>query len=310
MKKGVIYIIILNYNGYKDTIECVKSLRQVQDLEYKIIIIDNKSTNDSLTYIHQECSDCVIIENEDNLGFAGGNNVGFKYAIENNAEYILILNNDTVVDKMFLEELINAFEDEEIGLAVPKVYFDDSTIINAFGAEKGFLEGVRNVGENVSDSEAFSKDTFVTHVMGCCMLFKTEVIKRVGMFDERFFMYLEESDLCERINKLYKIKVIGKAKIWHKCGASTNIKNQKVNYFSRYYTRRNFLLYLDKNCQGFKKWLVKTILLLKDLVYITRNFKDKKYRMIIFKAWKDYSNKNFYRSDYIQNLLLSQKSNN
>jgi len=303
MIKPLVYIIVLNYNGYSDTIECIKSIRNIEGVIPQVVIVDNKSIDNSLKYLREECRDCTIIENEDNLGFAGGNNVGIKYALENNADFILILNNDTIVDSKFLLELLIGMEEKEVGVTAPKVYFHGTNIINSFGATKGKLEGVKNFAENIADSEEFNRDKYVTHVMGCCMLVRSEVFRNVGLFDDEFFMYLEESDLCERVVKYYKIKVLYKSKIWHKCGASTKKATIKINYFARYYTRRNFLLYLDKNTTASKALLIKGITLIKDIAYCFKYLQDKKYRMVIKEAWKDYISKNFYRSEKIQELL-------
>lgn len=307
MIRPLVYIVILNYNGYVDTIECVKSLREIENVVPKIVIVDNKSTDNSLYYLNKECNDCIIIENKENTGFAGGNNIGINYALEKNADYILILNNDTIVDSEFLVELLNGMKDTSVGVTSPKVYFYGTNIINSFGARKGSLEDVRNYAENELDSEKFDEDRYVSHVMGCCMLVKSEVFKEVGTFDERFFMYLEESDLCERIIKKYKIKVLHKAKIQHKCGASTKSATEEINYFARYYTRRNFLLFLDKNSNKLQGFLIKSIILFKDLLYCIKFIKDKKYRMVIGEAWKDYIKKSFYKSDKIQRLLRDSK---
>lgn len=302
MVKPLVYILVLNYNGAKDTIECINSLQKISYNNYKIVIIDNKSTDNSLCELEQFNSSCIFIKSEENLGYAGGNNLGIKYAMESKADYILILNNDTIVEKDFLSNIINSCEKDNVSVASPKVYFYDNKRINAFGASKDFLERVKNIGENKVDGVDYENDIYVKYIMGCCMLIKTDVIEDVGMFDDKFFMYLEETDLCERINKKYKIKVCASSKIYHKCGASTK-SSSKINYFTEYYFRRNLLYFLMKNCSLTKRIFIQFLIMIKDLVDVVNNSKDKKYRKILFLAWKDYFNRNMYKSDKLMKVI-------
>lgn len=296
MSNPLVHILVLNYNGAKDTIECVKSLNNIKYDNYEIVVIDNKSTDNSLEILEKYKSYYTLIKSEENLGYAGGNNIGIQYALDNGADYVLILNNDTIVEEDFLNKMIEICKEENIFVASPKVYFYDSKLINSFGAKKDFLERVKNIGENDRDSDKYSENRIVQYIMGCCMLINTKVIKEVGMFDEKFFMYLEETDLCKRISEKFKIIVCADSKIYHKCGASTKT-NSKINYFTEYYFRRNLLYYLKKNCNIVKRIFIMLLIAFKDLITIIKNFKDKKFRKILFLAWRDYFLDNMYKRE-------------
>src|SRR3989339_346256 len=123
MNKPLVYILILNWNGKEDTLECLSSLKKIDYPNYKTIVIDNGSTDDSVKIINKKYPKIKIIENKKNLGYAEGNNVGIRYALKNKADYVLILNNDTIVDKKFLTELVKVGEsNEKVGIVGPNVY--------------------------------------------------------------------------------------------------------------------------------------------------------------------------------------------
>lgn len=302
----LVYIVVLNYNGYKDTIECLKSLSKINYKNYKIVVVDNCSTDNSVENIKNYIVDNVyLLESNENLGFAGGNNIGIKFALENDAEYILLLNNDIIVDKDFLSNMIDGFKNNfDVGMISPKIYYyDNKKLINSFGARKSLYGTIKNIGQNCKDCEKFSEDLFVDYIMGCCMLIKSDVIKKVGLLEEKYFMYLEESDYCEKVNKAFKIMVKSDSHIWHKEGSSTKKSFSKINYFSLYYCRRNSLLFIEKNNNFFRKNVYFSVLLLADTIKVLKNIKDKKYRLFLKLAWKDYHLKHFGCSEYVQGLL-------
>lgn len=303
----LIYIIILNYNGYKDTIKCLQSLKAINYKNYKIVVVDNASTDNSVEELEKEKGEFILLKSKDNTGFAGGNNFGADYAIKNGAEYVLILNNDTTVDKNFLISLINVFkEDDKLAVSVPKVYYEGTRIINTFGARRTKLGGIANIGEGEKDNNSYNSNLYVKYVMGCCMLIKSDIIKKHGLFDEKFFMYLEESDFCSRINKEYSIMAVADSIIWHKNEGSTKKANWKINYFSKYYFRRNRLLYIDKNEKKLMAIFFKLILYINDVLYVPLKHKDKKYNRVLKEAWQDYHNSHFYRSDKILDIIKGE----
>jgi GT2 family glycosyltransferase len=286
-------IIILNWNGWKDTIECLESLSQITYQNYDIIVVDNGSIDESIKKIREYCEGkinvesqffkyddnnkpmkmieytreesatggkeskldnidsnkkLILIKNEKNYGFAEGNNIALRYVLKNlNSEYILLLNNDTVVDINFLDELVKAAErDDKIGAVGPKIYYYyKKNLINFVGGNISLWRSeVKIIGKNMVDAGQFNKIRDVSFIEGSCILIKNEVINRVGYLDTDYFCYYEDTDWCIRIKKSgYKLLCIPKARIWHKIATSTSL----LSPLRAYYWGRNSFLLLKKN---------------------------------------------------------------
>ncbi|MCK4800220.1 glycosyltransferase family 2 protein [Candidatus Parcubacteria bacterium] len=240
MQKEV-YIIVLNWNGKDDTLECLKSLEKINYSNYKIVVVDNSSEDDSVSEIRRQFSSVKIIENKENLGFSGGNNVGIKYAINNGAHYVLLINNDTTVEKDFLNELVEIGEsDEKIGVLGSKIYFysEPSRIWFAGGKVNWLKNKGTHIGLDQIDSGQYDKIKEMDYLTGCCLLIKREVIEKIGVLSEDYFLYYEDTDFSLRAkNADYKIVYVPKSKIYHKISRST--KPGSSNYV--YYHSRNGL---------------------------------------------------------------------
>ncbi|MDW7726665.1 MAG: glycosyltransferase family 2 protein [Candidatus Methanoperedens sp.] len=251
-------IIILNWNGKKDTVECLESLKHITYPNYEILLVDNGSTDGSVEYFRERYPDIEIIENEKNMGYAEGNNVGIRKAMKNGADYVLLLNNDTVVDPEFLDELVKVAEsDPGIGFAGPKVYYYDynqkKDVINFAGGKLDMWKGkTYHIGLNEVDSGQYDEIKEVDYVEGSCLLLRKDVINEIGLLDPVYFAYWEENDLCMRGNKAGYISIfVPKAKIWHKISASNTNKNKiyyltrnKFWFIKRYATWNQHLLFL------------------------------------------------------------------
>lgn len=297
-----VFIIILNWNGWKDTIECLKSLEKVDYPNFEIIVVDNNSTDDSADelrkYIEsirvnprnlwraesshprgsastshktQQTSNAsqqiTLITNESNLGFAGGNNVGINHIFESGIKnhelgidnvYILLLNNDTVVDSQFLNELIKVGEsNKKIGILGPLIYYYSEPKKIQFGGgkiEKFMTRGV-HMYLNELDQGQFSDVDYnvVDYYTGCALMIKKEVIDKIGLMPEDYFLYYEDVDWNLRARKAGYISVIvPKAKIWHKVSASA--KQGSPSYI--YYHSRNGLLAAKRNAPFFIRQMV------------------------------------------------------
>ena len=287
-------IIILNWNGWQDTIECLESLYKITYKKYDVIVIDNGSEDESIEKLKEYCEGkievkskffeysgenkpikvleytideaeergekeekiinlpsnkkLIVIKNEKNYGFAEGNNIGIRYSLEVlNPDYILLLNNDTVVDKDFLDELVKvAKNDDSIGAVGPKIYYyNKNNIINFAGGKVSLWRAeTKNIGRNLADTEKFNKTKEVSFIEGSCILVKKEVIKNIGYLDHEYFCYFEDTDWCIRMKKRgFKLLYIPKAKIWHKIAASTSL----LSPLRTYYWGRNSFLLLKKN---------------------------------------------------------------
>ncbi len=278
-----VFIIILNWNGAKDTIDCLKSLENIDYPDFEILVVDNGSTDDSVLKIKSQISNLknkvVLIENKENLGFPAGNNVGIKYALEYGADYVLLLNNDTVVDGNFLKEMVAVGESNAlIGILGPKIYFyDDPKRIWFAGGSFNWFRGSAHIGFGEIDSQNYQSEKEVGFITGCAMLVKKEVFaalgeprpagraalraslapserEKIGLLDERFFLYYEDTDFCLKAKKAgFKCFFAPKAKIWHKIpveslktklsGAVEKIGAPSVHY----YHHRNALLLIQNN---------------------------------------------------------------
>lgn len=244
-----ISIIILNWNGKADTVECLESLKKIVYPYYEIIIVDNGSTDGSVECFKKLYPETEIIENKKNLGFAEGNNVGIRRAIEKGSNYILILNNDTVVHPEFLNEMVEVAEKDKLAGAIgPKVcHYYNPEIIDIPNRKMNLWTANFRIFTKTKDAVDDYKTEEVGCVTGCCMLIKTELIKKIGSFDPEYFLYWEETDFCARIIKHgYKIIYVPKAKIWHKIGSSSG------SCTSYYYYGRNIFRFMKKNANQYQ----------------------------------------------------------
>ena len=248
MNNDKVAIVVLNWNKKDDTAECLESLGNISYADTVTIVVDNGSTDGSAAFIKNAYPHVILLETGRNLGFAGGNNAGIRYAMEHfRPGYVLVLNNDTIVDRDFLGELVLAMEsDERAGIAGPKVlFYYDREKINAAGAKMVWPLGIaKNVGTGEDDDDRFNAGREVDCVYGCGFLIKSQVIEEVGLLDEKFFILLEETDWCLRTRKAgYRIIYAPRSVIYHKEGISGKTQSP----VSVYYGHRNRLLLIKKN---------------------------------------------------------------
>jgi len=244
MNKEKTAIIILNYNGFPYIFDCLESLSRLQDCKIarlQIIVIDNASTDKSVELIKKKFPKIKIIENQTNLGFAGGNNVAIKYALKNNFNNIMLLNPDTIVEKNFLKPLLQLMKlDKKIGIVSPVLKGKEgSRTIFALGAEFNPILGrTKHIHLKKRPSNVLKQEM----VSGCAMIVRREVFEKIGLLDERFFLYFEDSDFCLRARKAgFKIYVEPKSLVLHKCSSSLGgLSLKKI----RYVTISNFLFIL------------------------------------------------------------------
>jgi GT2 family glycosyltransferase len=239
-------IITLNWNGLQDTREFLLSLKKISYTDYSVDVIDNNSSNDDGEKLKCEFGGYInVVELKKNLGFAGGNNYGIRKTLEDDSKYILLINNDTVVEPDFLDILINEIEaDSKIGMISPIIYFysDPGNIWSAGGKISWLRSSGFAKGYLPKHSDRIRRTDFIS---GCCMLIRRKVIEDIGLFDESFFLYLEDADLCYRAKKKgYKIMTVSNSKIYHKVGNASKETNSLIPL---YFTTRNRLYFAKKH---------------------------------------------------------------
>ena len=220
MTQPLIYIVLVNYNGYADTIECVGSLYKLAYANWRCVIVDNGSTNDSVEQLKRHVPDVALIRHPTNSGFAAGNNFGLKHALENGADYVLFLNNDTTVATDLLDRLVDtASAQANIGAVGAKIYFfDDPQRVWWAGGKLQLASGViTNLGYGELDSNAATKPFEVDYITGCVVMVKRAVLLKVGNWAEEYFHTAEDVDLSVRIRQAgYRLVVNPVAHVWHK----------------------------------------------------------------------------------------------
>lgn len=258
MKKTV-FLIILNFNSGSVMTECLESVRNLdtQGINLKVIVVDNASTDNSLLSINELTSSRVkIIKNQENLGFAGGNNVGIHDALASNADWVFLLNQDTEIARKALVRLIEAAKKTpKAGILAPKIYFAEGYEFHQDRYRKeergkvfwyaGGLMDWQNVisqhrGVDEVDRGQYDQVEATDFISGCAMLIKREVLEKIRGFDEKYFLYYEDADFCQRAKEAgFKLFFVPQAKVWHK-NLGTGISGQPLQ---DYYLTRNRLLF-------------------------------------------------------------------
>ncbi len=247
----LVSVIMINYNGAADTIECVESLSHVTYDNVKIIVVDNASTDDSVEVLKREINheNVIIVESPDNNGFSAGNNIGIKEAQNLGSDYMLILNNDTLVEPDFIEPLLEVFEqDSGTGCVISKILYasEPEKIWYAGGTYNPWFCRADHVDYNQADNR-IEEIKQVEFASGCCMLLSDEAIEKAGLMDEDYFLYVEDTEYSLRLRKAgYKLMYNSNSVIYHKVSATTTAGSD----LSQYYTIRN-TLYLGKAYSSF-----------------------------------------------------------
>ena len=235
-----VFIILLNWNNWHETQECLKSLEKVDYDNFEIIIVDNGSQgeeHEKIESAHTIYNIQYTIYNKDNEGFAGGNNVGIKYALEHGADYVFLLNNDATVAPDFLAELVKIGEsDKSFGILGSRIYKYSSDDVVFDG---GKINKWLTKGEHRKYQVSSIKYQAVDYITGAAFFIKKEVIEKIGLMREEYFLYYEDVDWCIRARKEgYKCVLVPASHIWHKVSATN--KEGSPSYI--YYHTRNALM--------------------------------------------------------------------
>jgi GT2 family glycosyltransferase len=264
MTQPLVVTIILNTNRCEDTCAALASLAQSTYTNNRIIVLDNASTDGSVPAIHTKYPDVQVIELERNLGYAGNNNIGIKAALAQDAEWVFVLNEDTIIAPDCLEQLMWIGESNpRIGVLGPMVYhYDEPTVIQSAGGMLSRNWETWHLAQNQVDEGHVFKPHEVDWISGCAILVRRQVIDEVSMLDERFFYYYEETDWCLRAkaHHWHIIHVPG-ARLWHKGVQRDYHPKPSVTY----YATRNRFLVLAKHQASVITWTMAWVQTLRTL---------------------------------------------
>lgn len=258
-----VFAVILNWNNWPDTKECIESLCRLELPIDRIIVVDNASGDDSARRIGETFPEVTVLLNPRNMGFAGGSNVGIEYALAHGAARVLLLNNDTVVSPSFLRELTRAMDcDSSVGIAGPKIFFySNPERVWFIGPRRSWLfgrplqMGHRAFGQRDPADERGGEVRTVQFLTGCAMLIRRSLFERIGSLDEAFFAYFEDVDLCIRASQAqFKLIYVPRAVMWHKDTLPSEYKGVR-SLLSLYLGTRNALVFMRKHGRPLG-WLV------------------------------------------------------
>lgn len=266
----LVAIIVLTWNQCDLTLDCLASLvgmdYPVERLQ--IIVVDNGSTDGSPVAIRQCFPHVTVLENSDNLGFAEGNNVGIRHALQGSADYIMLLNNDTVVDARMLAHLLSVIQSHpNVGIVGPKMlYFDQPNVIWCAGNQLDWRPWITHrLQAEQPDVERDEPSYIVDYITACGILLRRSVIDQIGLLDPRFFIYYEETDWCARAQRAgWQILYVPGARLWHKVSATMGTTSPATDY----YMNRNLYLFLTKNRSNALRPLLFVAVLIRQILAI------------------------------------------
>lgn len=279
MKQKKLAIVIINWNSFDLTSDTLVSLSSTSYKNYDIIVVDNFSTDNSAAQLEKDFPSIILLRSDENKGFTGGNNLGFDYAINEGYEYVMMLNNDVAVESDFLEPLVVKLDmDEKIGGVQPLIYFyhDRELIWNA-GSRYNAIFGIPYIlGYYRKDKGQLQrkKQKSIDWITGCAFMIRTEVLKKVGVLKQDFFIYYEDVDLSFRIKEAgYALAYEASSVVYHKTGMSHKSKEKlKEGYLNpkvHYLNARNRLFVLKEYTQ---KIAIPTVILYQIIYFFGISF--------------------------------------
>lgn len=293
-------IVILNWNSYELTFDCLKSLENINYPSFEIFLVDNDSQDNSYDKLINDYKNgsfkltIHFIQSGGNLGFAGGNNVAIKQAYSNKFDYFWMLNNDTEVMPDSLQSLVDEIDkDSTIGIVGSKIlYFNTNKIWYAGGTINTWTGKTTHIGYKEEDNGQYNNVKDVEYMTGCSLLFRRELIDAVGLMKEDYFLYYEETDWNIRASKQgWRIRYVPKSLVYHKVSISSGGENNLSPYVEYYYIRNSYVMI--RRTQSLLKSIVASLLLIWKLIkghlkILLKNQNQKKIRSkLIFRAIKD-----------------------
>ncbi len=311
MSQPSVYIVILNWNGLGDTIECLRSIEKLAYSAIATIVVDNGSRNREAEQIEEKFPHISVIRQSKNIGFCAGCNLGIDYAIEHGADYVMLLNNDTLVPPDLIDKLLDGVGHLDGLAAVSPVIFEHPDTQKIWYSDARWIAAnakfqLSKPGEKYSDIS--TKKPYKTHfACGCCMLIPTPVLKDVGILDERYFAFYDEAAWCAAAaRKGLRSYVVPSAYMYHKVSRSTPA------LVSTYLLTRNRLLWMKENLPLSER--IKSVsYLAKEFVWHTANVAgvakkhySRQHSKLFLQAYFDYFRGKFFKwSDAAERKMLA-----
>jgi len=286
-------IIILNWNAYDDTFECLKSLEHLTYPYFHVFLVDNASQDNSFDKLQEDYKEgkfnvpITFIQTGANLGFAGGNNVAIKKAYNQGYQYFWMLNNDTVVDPNALTPLVEALEkDKQVGIVGSKIYYYGTNKIWFAGGKVNTWTGItKHIGIKEEDVGQYDQVKEVDYITGCSLFFRRDILETVGYMHEDYFLYYEETEWNIRVKqKGWLIKYIPKSIVYHKVSVSSGGEDTPSPIVAYYYIRNSFAM-IRRTQSGIKvlsAFCFTLLRVLKQLYKVYFVYKDQKVRRTIY----------------------------
>ncbi len=243
-------IVVLNWNGADDTLACLDSLAALTYPNFDVVVVDNGSTDDSLTHLRTYKAPYLLtlLETGHNLGFAGGNNVGIRFALNKDADYVLVLNNDTVVASDLLDRLTEAATRwPNDGIYGPIILYEDQPEVIWTAGEFYDLEklGVFHIDNGKNNDYPLPESEEVDHLVGAALFLSAKALRLTGELETKYFLVYEESDWCYRAKRRgFHCRIVPNAIVWHKVGSSFGSEESPLR---TYFSARNHLLFAERN---------------------------------------------------------------
>lgn len=242
--------IVLNWNRTDDTCQCVRSLRQSEYSNLEILVVDNGSDFEAYTALQAALPGQAILRSNINLGFAGGNNLGLRHALNSSADYALVINNDTIIHPQMVSQLVEVAEARpQVGLVGPVIYYLGQPTTVWFAGYR-FTHGIYMLRRGLHLAQPLAEVEEVDFVSGCGMLIRRAALERIGFFSEDYFMYYEDLDYCFRAQSAgFKIACVTRASMWHAVSASTGGIDSPLK---QYYQVKSSLIFYRQHSRGMK----------------------------------------------------------
>lgn len=271
-----VYVIILNWNGKACVLECVESMLRQDYPNYEVVVVDNASRDGSQEAIRAQYPQVRLIENSDNLGFAGGNNVGLRYALSDGADYTIIINNDTTVDPKMVSTLMSEAAKHGADMAGPMMYFypprgEGKELIWYAGGIINYFQGkTAHRGIREIDKGQYAGTAETDYITGCCILTSRRLLIEVGLLDTGYKpMYAEDADWSARAHAAgFKLVFVPDAKLWHKVSASSG---GGLTPFKVYYKTRNNLKFFRRFARPYHWLTIPFFVVMGGLAFVVKN---------------------------------------